>query len=97
VDDLAMLIQILPSGRRNSQVAVASIITFEESQGIATGDDASTLVVEERGRVAFEEGDVVRVRCRKTFQSEGCRKATQGGSSLSICQSMLHLQSARVF
>jgi hypothetical protein len=62
VYDFAMLVEVLLPKRQNCQVAVASIVSLEESERVAASEDSGTLVVGERDRVSFDGRDVVHVR-----------------------------------
>jgi hypothetical protein len=76
VYDLAILVQILPSKRRDCQITIAPVISLEEGKRIAASDDTGTLIVEERGRIALEERNVMRVRRWKTFECQRGRETT---------------------
>jgi hypothetical protein len=78
VHNLSIFIEVLASLRRDGETTVATIMAFEEFEGISSCDNACPLVVEQRCGVSFENGDAMTLRER--FEGE-CRAETAQGAS----------------
>lgn len=59
MDNIALFVEVLPLVRADGQGAVTAHVAVEEVEGVAAGDDAGALVVQQGRRVAFQDGDVV--------------------------------------
>ena len=86
VHDLAIFVEVLPALTGHSQLALTAIISVEYGKSISSCDNARTLIVQYRMRVAFQQRDRVSMRRRKALERKCSCKTAQGRSYLCNCQ-----------
>jgi len=84
VHDLAIFVEILPALTGHSQLALTAIIFVEQGKGVSSCDDARTLIVQDRLRVALQQRDGVSMRRRETLERKCRCKTAQGRSYVQI-------------
>lgn len=80
MDDFALLVQVLSLVRADGDGPIASYVTVEEGECIATGDNACALIVQQCRRVPLQDSDAV----TEILQGQTSGQATQGSSDLYI-------------
>jgi hypothetical protein len=68
VDNLTLPVQVLPAIRVNSNRLLASIVSLEKFEGVATSHYPRALVMEQRRWVALKNDGVMAER----FESDAC-------------------------